>query len=536
MPVAGIETSVNERRHRLPLGILIIIPVVLGFALYAFTGQRQVGPAPTPALEATAEEAATVIPTPAPPLSPPPFSPPASATDEPPARFQGTPPEPGPAAKPVLMQHGAFSDGSWVRVNAGAGDCLNARSAPSTTAPYTGVEECLPDGTEGVLVGPAIDGDGHWWWRLAGSGYVAEDFLTYIGVFDERGPRARGAAMPAGARGIIAFSRDDEIRTMDLDTGDERAIVQLPTRGDKADSYIQPATDLSWSPDGTMLSYNLGEEAADAEGQRPVNLHIIRRDGSPVTVVHGVAGRGWSPDSARMGIVIGASEQQMGGGWNGVPGLLDIATSEIVRLDADKFYQQDPPSFGPDGSLVLMSRGENETAADGTLRFVQSFVVVDLAGNVVARLTPPNDAGYYSPIWSPAGNQIAFFESAGSEDSYVVWDIAAGGIFARSSLPDRNPNAGGGCGASDMYRASYSDDGGTLYYAAMYRESGMNGVWAWNIRSGETRLVPASQVIAPAAGPGALAVFASDGYVFLADTTTGARTILTRGQQPVWSP
>lgn len=92
MPVAGIETSVNERRHRLPLGILIIIPVVLGFALYAFTGQRQVGPAPTPALEATAEEAATVIPTPAPPLSPPPFSPPASATDEPPARFQGTPP------------------------------------------------------------------------------------------------------------------------------------------------------------------------------------------------------------------------------------------------------------------------------------------------------------------------------------------------------------------------------------------------------------------------------------------------------------
>src|SRR6185503_13339561 len=85
------------------------------------------------------------------------------------------PPLPTPTQ---VMARGTLHNGAWVRVNAGAGDCLNARSAPVVVTEY------LPDGFEGYLVGPALENGGHWWWRIAGAGYVVEDYLTYLREYD----------------------------------------------------------------------------------------------------------------------------------------------------------------------------------------------------------------------------------------------------------------------------------------------------------------------------------------------------------------
>src|SRR5512134_1554996 len=103
--------------RRLPIGVLMIIPIVLGFGLYAFTGQAQEveDPAATPAGDATPaptidrlidEPTQTAVV----PLSP---------DDEYATYVAGQ-----PAPTPPVTARGDFHDGAWVRVNAGAGDCL----------------------------------------------------------------------------------------------------------------------------------------------------------------------------------------------------------------------------------------------------------------------------------------------------------------------------------------------------------------------------------------------------------------------------
>jgi hypothetical protein len=67
---------------------------------------------------------------------------------------------------------GPLSIGAEVVVANTEGDCLNVRSAPSAD-----VLSCLPEGQTAVIDdGPIYDG-GHWWWRLAGLGWSAGDFL-----------------------------------------------------------------------------------------------------------------------------------------------------------------------------------------------------------------------------------------------------------------------------------------------------------------------------------------------------------------------
>jgi Tol biopolymer transport system component len=553
-----------RQQHRLPFGIIVLVPITLGLGLVAFTWPRQVpppdlgvtpmavAPTATAAGEATAEPAptgpgATPVLPPVWPLSPPAGdgSPVYEATPVSAPFADVTPVSPPIAVVTPIVEHGAFHDGAWVRVVTDDGSCLNARSGPVLTGDYVTVNDCVPDGTGGVIAGTPVEQDGHWWWTLAGRGWIVEDYLQYVRDFVGRGPLPRGDTLPAGAAGMIAYVRDDQIRTIDLNTGNEGAIAQLERTHDPLyagdGGYIITPTDLQWSPDGTMLSYNVARQPDGlSEEGWPVDLHIMGRDGSIVRVVEGVAGRGWSPDGTRIGVVIGAHQQGMGSGWNGVPAILDVAAGDMTRLDAEPFFQQDPPSFSHDGTLVLTSRNESITADDGTVNSVQSFVVTDLAGDIVARLTQPRNSYYGTPQWSPAANRFAFYETVydgtASTEAYVVYDVATRAVVARSPLPLFNLYGGGGCGGGgDMYRASWSPDGSTLYYTAMWRVAGMSGVWAWDVDTDAKRVVPAPYVVGPAAGLEALVAFSSDGYLFVADAVTGARTLLVKGTMPAWS-
>lgn len=55
-----------------------------------------------------------------------------------------------------------------------SGDCLRAHAAPSQAAT---VLTCLPDGMPVVIVGGPIPSEGHVWWQLFGSGWVAGEYL-----------------------------------------------------------------------------------------------------------------------------------------------------------------------------------------------------------------------------------------------------------------------------------------------------------------------------------------------------------------------
>lgn len=77
----------NERR--LPIGVLTIVPVVIGMALYAFTGQAQVED-PAAAATQTAEAAASLIP----------VATPTWFVDSPPQWTPGPEPPPSPTQRP----------------------------------------------------------------------------------------------------------------------------------------------------------------------------------------------------------------------------------------------------------------------------------------------------------------------------------------------------------------------------------------------------------------------------------------------------
>jgi hypothetical protein len=110
---------------------------------------------------------------------------------------------PTPTATPEIAR-GQLRDGAGVRVAAGAGDCLNARSQPSLDDSFTIINFCLPDGFEGYISGNPQEADGRWWWYIAGAGWVAEEWLEFQRYADLRAPQQPQLS----SAGRIAFVRD----------------------------------------------------------------------------------------------------------------------------------------------------------------------------------------------------------------------------------------------------------------------------------------------------------------------------------------
>ncbi len=506
----------NMRKRRLPLGIITIVPLFVGFGAYAFVAPAPTL-APTPAGEPTATaSAAAGAPSPAAPAF---TSPPSASTPVSPPSADGASPTPYPGAPVYARTHGPFHEGAWVRVNAGAGDCLNARGAPTLDPAVDLVNICLPDGAEGYLSGSAEVRDGHWWWLLVGAGYVADDYLIYV-----RDVSLRDALAPQLAGlGSIAFLRDPgEVWLMQSDGSGQR---RLYSAGDgQPSTYI---TDLSWSPDATRLSFNVPHY--DDAGGGTMELVVIDTQGDVLADVSGVAGRGWSPDGTRVGIVKGAQPQQMGGGWKGVPGWVEVATGDVHLIGDTAYYQQDPPAFNFDGTLLLVT----QTADDGSSL---GIVIMDTGGTERARIEPPKDLYYASPQWAPESNRIGFHVSEQDTPHYAVYDLAAGAIVARADVPQRNPNIGGRCGGGDMWRSAWSRDGRSMLYSYTDGLAGTNGVWVWNVATGEQRLVPAFGAGAPSDGPGGRVVFSAGLFVMAGDRPGVLPVLITDGRSPVWSP
>ncbi|HLB24655.1 MAG TPA: hypothetical protein VJP07_11220, partial [Dehalococcoidia bacterium] len=247
--------------RRYPLGLMTIAPVVIGVGVYAFTGQQELTPTPeaetptetvtststaTPSVDA--EWTATAI------------SSAATATAD--AILY-------PTGTPTVTEHGAFHAGAWVRVNAGEGDCLNARRQPSATNEFASVVMCLPDGFRGILGGNPQEADGLWWWALAGAGWVAEEFLTPEGDADLTGTTAPQYAQTGGR---IAFARQDgSLWVMRPDGSDQRQLVAPHTDGN---GFKVSPQGVAWSPDGTLLSFYIPDYKTDgaASEQRIVDL------------------------------------------------------------------------------------------------------------------------------------------------------------------------------------------------------------------------------------------------------------------------
>lgn len=141
--------------RRVPIGVLAIVPMAISFGLYAFTTQEEVpDPAAAPDATATVELPVTAEATAFPDYW-------ETAVAKVTQTAEAVLPTPVPTA---AVSHGPLHDGAWVRVNAGVGDCLNARNQPVLDGDFVIVNFCLPHGFEGMLSGNGMQREGHWWW------------------------------------------------------------------------------------------------------------------------------------------------------------------------------------------------------------------------------------------------------------------------------------------------------------------------------------------------------------------------------------
>lgn len=410
-----------------------------------------------------------------------------------------------------------------MRVNAGASDCLNARNSPSLQQEWVVINICVPDGFEGLISGYTQEADGHWWWQLAGLGYVAEDYLTYLREFDLRA----NVVPELAGMGRVAFLRGHEIWVMDADGSNQRRIVAL---SEQDNTWLSGG--LTWSPDGTMVSYNTYNGNVLPEGA--IDLHIVSLAGDTATeqVYAGVAGGGWSVDGVHLGIVREAKPIQMGVGYQGIPAVLDVTTGGQLVLGSEPSYQQKAPAFNHDGSLLMVNYS---SIAGGD---AAAIIIYDAGGTEVHRIDFEATTGYASPRWSPVENRIAMHLVKDSRARYAVYDVATADLVAEAEPPKYSERIGGRCGGGDMWNTEWSRDGQRILYSFTFGDTGANGIWSWDVASGEQRVVPAADAGATSAGPGSLLMFSTYGggepHIFIGSSDGGLPRIVTDGAQPAW--
>lgn len=506
--------------RRMPIGVMVGAPLLIGLGVFAFTTQEPVTDpsAATPTADASATAEATLdslaTPTEAPYVEP------------------TLPPYPTPT--PVVERRGDFRDGAWARVNAGAGDCLNARNQPAVESDWVIVQACLPDGFEGLITGNAVEAEGRWWWYLAGSGWVAEEFLAFVRIADLKVPQAPALA---GA-GRIAYIRDGDIWLMDADGANQRMIADV-SAGKPGDAGYRYPGDLRWSPDGAMISYNVG-------GGAGTTLHIdwIAPDGRSLRAerFEGIAGGGWSPDGRYIAVLFDAGFEQMGGYRDGLPGTLEVATGARALFASIPASYPAAPEFNHDGTKLLYTSPAVPTSdPNGGPPVEPAHVrITDTSGFEIGRIAMPADGWISQPRWSPIDDRIAFHLSDQDAPSYALYDLAQGRIVQRAPVPRTSDRIGGRCGGADMWRLDWNRDGTAILFSFSDGDTGANGVWTWELATNTTRVTFAAS--AGPASPGAERRFvfsasgAADAYIFWAREGDAFPSIIAEGARPVWAP
>ncbi|MEX1046994.1 MAG: hypothetical protein WD757_00890 [Actinomycetota bacterium] len=284
--------------------------------------------------------------------------------------------------------------------------------------------------------------------------------------------------------GLIAFASGGEIYVVDVEGRDPRtlgpgvdpvwspdgtkiAFLQAARSGMRRLSIIvmnrdgtdphqltpprSNARQLSWSPDGTSISF-----------QGPPNGHVIRavnadgtKTGRLVDAEGGEAA--WSPDGNKIAF---KGLKRPGSDIFSV----DIGGSNLTNL-TDEYGYDSEPAWSPDGSriayrhvndlVVMNADGNGKTllapsggsapawAPDGErIAFVGNGIqVVGVEGTDRTRLTRGMRGSQTAPTWSPDGSKIAFVSGDYTTKDVDVWVMDADGSDKRKLTEHLHPQA-----------------------------------------------------------------------------------------------
>ena len=192
------------------------------------------------------------------------------------------------------------------------------------------------------------------------------------------------------------------------------ALMQIPVDGGKAtrilDGLVDPPGSFRWnaflrnpdvSPSGRYVA--IASELPDpTKSDVTLKIYDTRRDRLIDPGLSEVAPLGhqdpeWRPDGKKLVYVRNDRD-----GAKGTPRLYsyDMATEKAKAITGPGYLQ---PSFSPDGKYIVATK----TSAFGT-----DVVILNATnGAELVRLT--DDGASWAPVWSPAGDQIAYLHVVG---------------------------------------------------------------------------------------------------------------------------
>jgi Tol biopolymer transport system component len=279
-------------------------------------------------------------------------------------------------------------------------------------------------------------------------GHVTEQFTVDIG---DGLPPPCPVWAPSGDRIAFAVPLTSPGNPEQSAVGSE---VRIVTLADGSVTVLPDllATDLEFSPDGSLLAITSGTEAPAEYGRalEDGRIYLYEFAGGAVQTLDATLGAltiTWSPDGGRMAYLTGELDPELR--------VIDLATGEQRVLDHPATLHGIGPVWSPDGESILYQRcdgaygtcrGErhevvlvwpDDLSADGTAR-EEAFTLFDQPTENTQRELYP-----YWVTWSPDGEQLLFSAWPANGRSLLgVTPAVAGGpadVLVSNGYPSEDP-------------------------------------------------------------------------------------------------
>ncbi len=264
-------------------------------------------------------------------------------------------------------------------------------------------------------------------WMIDAGGGVRKPLVTPDAAKGERGA-GWPAFLPDGRHFLhhlmMANPEENTLRVRDLDTGETRTIMQIPSQ-----VVFAPPGYLLFVRDRTLVAQRFDTSALELRGDPiPLGEGLGVGDLGLVSISASTTGSlAYRPGLAAQRRLV----------W------IDRKGEEKPALDQDREYTDAWPS--PDGSRLVFDVGEDNNKGDLWIR--------DFARGTTMRFTFEPESEF-APIWSPDGKRIAYSAQHKGWDLY--WKDAAGTGEPEPLLQNDE----------DKYLTDWSRDGTTLVFSS----------------------------------------------------------------------
>lgn len=288
--------------------------------------------------------------------------------------------------------------------------------------------------------------------------------------------------------GSLAYVLDGDVYVADPDGSDAVKIAD----GRSADDCFGWSGEYwaegpIWSPDGRYLAYRRYTGCSGSDDQHPLDVVISDAEGNVVATFPGLGWAiSWSPDSTRVAVSV------RGDGRIGIYGLDGVRQTVLTLPPGLKAPGDYDPVWSPDGTSLMIAHGveipldgstprqlpsDDPRSLDAKYSPDGSRVVYTSDGALVVAAADGSDArqvvgrSVVNPVWSPAGDLIAFTYSEGPSriaTELRVFDVATGTVTSLAGMG----------GFYEIWAIEFSPEGDRILFSTLPASVGEGSLWS----------------------------------------------------------